>query len=364
MKILLICPRSKVFVNFRKKLIEKLQELGHQVCGIAFDNIYEKEISSKGVEFHYFKDSNRSINPFKIMTLKKRYAREIKAINPDLIFTFMLKPNIYGVQGAKLAGYDNIYSMVEGAGDVFNNDGFIWRLIRKFVCHGYKKAFKYSKAVFFLNNNDINEFIERGLVSREQCVLITGIGVDLKRFEMAPIENYNTFLMISRLMPAKGVFEYCEAAKIVKQKYTNAHFQLLGLPCSIKEKDLKRYIEAGIVEYLGVAEDVRPYIRACSVHVLPTYYREGLVMVNMEAAAMGRAVITTDNIGAKETVVDGHSGFLVKSKDIQAIAEKMIYFLGNPEKIHEMGNNARKYAEKHFNGDIINDKICKIIGAL
>ncbi|MBQ4510329.1 MAG: glycosyltransferase family 4 protein [Clostridia bacterium] len=362
MKILLACPHSSVFRRFRKNLIIKLKELGHSIVGVGFDNECIDEINALDIEYHCINDANRSLNPFKILTLKKRYAKIIKEINPDLVFTFMLKPNIYGVLGAKKAGYDNIYSMVEGAGDVFNNRGLKWYLIRRFVCHGYKKSFKYSKKVFFLNETDLNEFVDRGLVKKEQCETVLGIGVDLEHFDFRPIKNYDSFLMIARLLKTKGVFEYCEAAKIVKRKYPNAKFKLLGVPYTISVNDLKEYMESGTVEYLGVTDDVRPYIEDASVHVLPTYYREGLVVVNMEASSMGRAVITCDNVGTRETVKDGYSGFLVKTKDATAIAEKMIYFLENPDKVCEMGANARKYAEENFDHKVINEKICKIIG--
>lgn len=363
MRVLLICPNSSVFIRFRKKLIKKLQDLGHTVCGLGFDNEYEEEIKELGVEFYYFNDANRSINPFKILTLTKRYSKEIKKISPDLIFTFMLKPNIYGVLGAKKAGYSNIYSMVEGAGDTFNNKGLKWSIIRKYVCHGYKKSLKHSKKVFFLNSDDKNEFIERGFVTEEQCEQIPGIGIDFERFEQKPIKSETTFLMISRLIESKGVLEYCEASKIVKEKYPNATFNLVGKEYSITKNTLKEYIDSGVINYLGKTEDVRPYFEDCAVHVLPTYYREGLVTVNMEASATGRAVITCDNIGTKETVKDGYSGFIVPTKDINAIAEKMIYFLENSNMVYEMGQNARKYAEENFDEKIINEKICEIINA-
>jgi len=363
MRILLICPNSSVFIRFRKNLILKLQELGHYVIGLGFDNEYEKEIKELGVEFHYFNDANRSVNPFKILTLKNRYAKSIKEINPDLVFTFMLKPNIYGVLGAIKAGYDNIYSMLEGAGDTFNNKGLKWSIIRSFVCRGYKKSLKYSKKVFFLNSDDKNEFIERGFVTKEQCEQIPGIGIDFDRFLKKPIVNEKNFLMVSRLMESKGVLEYCEAAKIVKEKYPEAVFNLVGKQYSITESTLKEYIDSGIINYSGEAKDVVPHYENCSVHVLPTYYREGLVTVNMEASAVGRAVITCDNIGTRETVIDGYSGFLVPTRDVNAIAEKMIYFLENPSKVYEMGENARKYAEDNFNQKAVNEKICKIIGA-
>ena len=362
MKILLICSKSSAISGFREKLIEKIQQLGHKVCALAFDDEHRNEIENRDIDFYYLKDANRSLNPFKILSLKSRYAKIIKQIKPDLVFTFMLKPNIYGVQGAKKAGITTIYSMVEGAGDVFINDGLKWKIIRRFVCHGYKKSFNIAKKVFFLNNDDKVEFIERKLISEDKCEIINGIGVDLERFAYRPVKNYNTFLMIARLLRTKGVYEYCEAARMVKQKYPNAIFNLVGPEGTIKQSDIQEYIDEGSINYLGPTADVRPYIEDCSVHVLPSY-REGLGLVNAEAGAMGRPCITCDTNGTRDTVEDGYNGFLVPIKNSQAIADKMIYFIENSNAIEKMGKNARIFAETHFDQKTINEKICKIIGA-
>lgn len=360
MKILLLCSKSSVVVGFRKKLIEKLQSLGHQVCALAFDNQKEEIIKERNIEFYYFNDANRSLNPFKVLSLKSRYAKMIKKINPDLVFSFMLKPNIYGVQGAKKAGVENIYSMVEGAGDVFINNGLKWKLIRKYVCHGYKKAFKHSKKVFFLNQDDKKDFIKRGLVKPEQCEIVHGVGIDLDRFTQRPLKNKNSFLMVARLLKTKGVFEYCEASRLVKEKYPEATFNLVGPENTVKAQDLKEYIDAGIINYLGPTTDVVPYFENTAINVLPSY-REGLGLVNAEAGAIGRASITCDTNGTRDTVIDGYNGFLVPVKNAQAIADKMIYFLENPDKVEEMGNNARKFAEEKFDHRRINEHICNII---
>ena len=338
-----------------------MQRLGHDVCVLAFDNEHETKIRSIGVEFYHLNDANRSLNPLKVLTLSSRYAKLIKQINPDLVFTFMLKPNIYGVQGAKKAGITNIYSMVEGAGDVFINDGLKWKIIRKVVCHGYKKSFKNSKKVFFLNNDDKNEFVQRKLVQENQCEIVHGIGVDLERFSYKPLKNQNTFLMIARLLKTKGVMEYCEAARIVKQKYPNATFNLLGPEGTMKQTDIQEYIDDNSINYLGPTTDVRPYVEESSVYVLPSY-REGLSVSVMEAQSVGRAIITGDTNGTRDTVEDGYNGFLVPIKNAEAIAEKMIYFLENPSEIERMGKNARTFAENNFDQKIINEKICDIIG--
>ncbi|MBO5286896.1 MAG: glycosyltransferase family 4 protein [Clostridia bacterium] len=360
MKVLLVCSKSSVVKNFRKKLIEKLQELGHDVSAVAFDRQNEEIIRERGVDFYCCNDSNRSLNPFKILTLSKRISKEIKKVNPDIAFTFMLKPNIFGVFGAKKAGVKNIYSMVEGTGDVFIYNTLKWKIIRWFVCKMYKKAFKNSKKVFFLNNDDKNEFVKRGLVKEEQCEIVHGIGIDLERFEKKPIKNQRTFLMIARLLKTKGVFEYCEAAKIVKEKYPDAVFNLVGPEGTVKASDIKEYTDAGIINYLGPTQDVRPFIEDASVHVLPSY-KEGLGLVNVEAGAVGRASITCDTNGTRDTVKDGYNGFLVPVGDAQAVAEKMIYFIEHPEAVTTMGDNSRKYVEENFDQREINKKICEII---
>lgn len=362
-KILLICTTSNTVITFRKTLIEALQAAGHKVSVIVFDEINKAEIENRGIEFHCIKGENRSVNPFSSLSLKSKYKKLIKSISPDIVFTFMMKPNIFGALGAVKAGVKEIFCMVEGAGDVFANNGVKWKLLRTAVCALYRKAFKYVLKVIFLNNDDKNEFISRKLVRPRQCEIVPGIGVDLERFVQKPIENHNTFLMLTRLIKTKGVIEYCDAARLVKQKYPQAKFYLVGGEGNIKASDIKQYTDDGSVEYCGHTKDVRPYLENCSVFVLPSYYREGLPMSIMEASAVGRAVITTDNVGCRDAVTDGFNGFTVDIKSASAIADKCVYFLENTDKIVEMGNNGRALAQQKFDKNVINEQIMRLIGA-
>ena len=362
MKILLLCGKSTTVVWFRRTLIKELQARGCSVSVVALDDERREDIEEYGVDFYALNDSNRSTNPLKILTLASRYATLVRQISPDVVCTFMLKPNIFGTLGAKKAGVKNIYSMVEGAGDVFIYNTLKWKLIRKFVCVMYKQAFKYSKKVFFLNNDDKDEFIDRGLVCAEQCEIIPGIGVDLDRFSYTPVKNYRTFIMIARMLKTKGVMEFCEAARKVKVSYPDAIFNLIGPEGTVTQADIQEYIDDGSVNYLGQKKDVRPYIEEASVNILPSY-REGLGLVNAEAGAVGRPSITCNTIGTKETVKDGYNGFLVKVADSDEIAEKAIYFIENPDKVELMGKNSRQLVEDVFDYNVINAKICKIINA-
>jgi len=360
-KVLLLCATSRSVRNFRFGLIDNLKRKGCEVIVCAFDDENADLIESRGVRFVSINASNRSINPFSFGKIKKQYARLIREEKPDVVLTFVLKPNVYGAFAAKKVGFKNIYSFVEGTGDVFINNGIKWKLIRKYVCIQYKKAFKISKKVFFLNKDDRAEFLKRELVAQEKSELIPGIGIDLNRFSFEKIENYSSFLMVSRLLRTKGVIEYCEAAKIVKEKYPKAVFNLVGPEGSLTKNDLKPYIDNEIIKYHGATTDVRPYLKECGIYVLPSY-REGFSVSIMEAQATGRAVITCDTNGTRDAVDIGENGFLVAVGNSQELADKMIYFIENPEKVIEMGKKARLRAEKYYNQDEINENICQITG--
>lgn len=359
-KIFLIASKSDMVITFRKALIKYLQSNGCEVGVIAQDNNREEDIRALGVSFFCVEQDNRALNPFSMIKYQKEITKILVKEKPDTVFTFQLKPNIFGVKAAKKAGIKNIFSMVEGAGDVFINNTLKWKLIRFVVCKLYKSAFKHVKKVFFLNNDDKTEFLERKLVKQEQCEIIHGIGVDLDYFAFKPIKSYKTFLMVARMLKTKGVYEYCQCARIVKQKYPDAVFNYLGAEGTVKLSDIQEYIDDGSIHYLGVAKDVRPYLEDCSVFVLPSY-REGISMSIMEAEATGRAILTSDNVGCRDAIVDGDNGFLVTKTDYQALAGKCCEFIINQQKIVEMGKNSRKLAENQFDCNIINQRIYEVI---
>lgn len=355
-KILLVCVTSQNVITFRKGLISHLQGKGYEVSVVAFDSEYKKEIEEMGVRFYSIEDSNRSLNPLKILTLKGRYQRLIKTIAPDVVFTFMLKPNIFGVMAAKAAGVDRIFSMVEGAGDVFINNSFKWKIIRTVVCFLYRMSFKHPNKVFFLNSDDKSEFVSRRLVKDDKCLTIPGVGVDLEHFAHKPLTNHKTFLMVARMLKTKGVIEYCECARRVRQNHPDAVFNYLGAEGNISLNDIQEYIDDGSINYLGVTKDVRPFLEACSCFVLPSY-REGCSMSIMEAEAAGRCIITTDSIGCKDSVEDGYNGFIVPRKNVDSLVEKCIFILDNPATLEQMSANSRTFAEENFDSTKINNKI-------
>lgn len=358
--ILMICVSSQGVINFRRGLIKKLLQEGNKVSIVAFDDDFQNDVESLGCDFYCVNDNNRSTSPLKILTLKNKYFKLIKKIKPDIVFTFMLKPNIFGVLAAKKAKVNAIYSMVEGVGDVFINNGIKWNLIRQFVKFFYRMSFKNVRNVFFLNEDDAKDFISHKLVIPQQIVKINGIGVDLCRFEYQKLENKTNFLMIARLMKNKGVYEYCECARKVRRVYPNVVFEYLGAEGNISVDDIQSYIDDGSIKYLGVSKDVRPYLKSASIVVLPSY-REGVPMSIMEAMSIGRAIITTNVPGCKETVIDNYNGFLIDKSHVDQLVERSIWFIKNPNEIERFGRNSRSLAEQKFNEKDINDQILSII---
>lgn len=359
-KILLICNTSTTVMTFRVPLIRALKDKGLSVSVIAFDDKRKSEIEAEGVDFYCVKGSNTSLNPFRILTLKNGFCKVIKKIKPNIVFTFMLKPNTFGVLAAKKADVSDIYSMVEGAGDAFVNNNLKWKIIRFVMCRLYKKSFKFVKKVFFLNNDDKSEFVRRKLVKESQCEIVHGIGVDLEKFDYKPVKTHNRFLMEARLTRTKGVFEYCECARVVKKKYPEAEFYYLGAEHSLKVSDIQEYIDDGSINYLGETTDVRPYLENATLLVLPSY-REGMPMSVMEAESIGRPVIATDCIGCRDAVVNGYNGFLVPVGDYEQMAEKVIWCIEHPAETEQMGKNARTFAEEHFDQKKINEKIIEVM---
>ena len=209
-------------------------------------------------------------------------------------------------------------------------------------------------------------FTDNRIVDKEKCVITNGSGVNLERFSQKPLPDENRFLLIARVLRDKGIMEYLEAADKVAEKYPDAKFDLLGPldtnPSALTEDDLAPYLNEN-VKYLGGTNDVRPYIEKARVYVLPSY-REGTPRTVLEAMAVGRPVITTDAPGCRETVTDGENGFLVPVKDAGAIAEKMIYFIENPERAQEMALRSMEICRKKFDVRSVNKTLLRTMGLI
>ncbi|MBQ8196541.1 MAG: glycosyltransferase family 4 protein [Clostridia bacterium] len=363
MKYLFVMTTSSNVINFRADLIRFLIEKGHEVSVIAHDYERKGDVLNLGVSaFYCAKQNNRSLNPFSILTYQKTLKEIISKEKPDYLFTYQLKPNVFGTIAGKKAGVKNVYSFVEGLGDVYVNSGFKWRLIRFVVSRLYKRGFKACKKVFVLNNDDKDAFLSLKIVQKDKIAVLPGTGVNTERFTPAPIEKHDDFIMVARMNKAKGVLEYCKCARRVKALYPNANFNYLGCEGDLKLSDIQEYIDDKSINYLGEVKDVRPYLNDNAVLVLPSY-REGMPVSVMEAQSSGRAVLVTACPGSKDTVKDGFNGFLVPIKDVDALVEKATYFINNPNAVKEMGANAREFALVNFDCKRINNLIYSLTNA-
>ncbi len=255
--------------------------------------------------------------------------------------------------------------MITGLGYSFNNNSMKVMIVNRIVRVLFKIALSFNRIVFFQNSDDMALFIDHNLLkSNEQAFIINGSGVDLDHYKYCPLPKVCSFLLIARLIKDKGIVEYVEAARLVKKKYPNTKFYLAGWidsnPSMIKQSTLTNWVEEDIIEYLGMLSDVRPAIANCSIYVLPSY-REGTPRTVLEAMAMGRAIITTNAPGCKETVIDGENGYLVPVRSIEQLAARMNELIENDELVKNMSRTSFEIATEKYDVHKVNNLILEQI---
>ena len=365
-KFLMVGPKTTAVVGFRGDLLCDIREQGYEVVvAVPEDTCVQ-----------FFKDNNIGV---RLTGLKKNaisvfnsiaYYRNLKKImreeKPDIVMSFTIKPVIFGSMAAKKAGVENIYSLICGLGLLFSSNRVDIRVLRFVGGLLYRRVLKYNKKVIFQNRDDIEEFVKRKYVKRTQCELVDGSGVNLKKFHRNEIpKGPVSFIMVSRILREKGVMEYFEAAKIVKEKYPESKFVYVGAidknKNAINLATLKPYIEAKIVDYIPETNEVEKYVAKCSVFVLPSYYREGIPRTLLEATAMGRPILTTNTPGCRETVVEGKNGFFVEPRSSSDLAKKMIWMIQNRSELQKMGDVSYAFCLKKFTINKVNDDMMRIM---
>ncbi len=364
MNILINSGRTVPFLTTRRKLITSIIAKGHNVILTGYQGGYEKEIEEMGVSFIKVPLNRAGFNPLKDINLLIKYYKIIKKENIDIVHSYTIKPNIYGSIAAKLSGIKKVYPTLNGIGYAFTGNGVKARIAGFFASFLYWIAFKCSKKIFFHNNDDIDIIVNSHLVNRNKCVLTLGSGIDMSSYYEEQMPNTISFLLISRLLKAKGIIEYIQAAQKVKQKYSKIVFKLVGPtdpnPTGIKLADIQKYIDNGVIKYYGEQTDVRSFLRDSAVYVLPSY-REGVPHTVLEAMSTGRAILTTDVAGCRETVVNKVNGFLVKPYSVEDLEEKMIWMIENPEKVKEMGKKSLLIARERFEVKKVNHIIMNVM---
>jgi glycosyltransferase involved in cell wall biosynthesis len=350
MKILLVSRCSWTLHNFRAGLMRVLLERGDKVIGGgAAGDGYETKIEAQGVTFHPLPVDKKGINPLADLGLFLELYRWYRSERPDVVHHFTIKPVIYGSLAARLAGVPKVVNTVTGLGYVFTDGRRPW--LRHLVEGLYRWSLRSAQFTFFQNRDDRQLFLDRGLVDPDKTTVLPGSGVDLTRFTPCPSQGNTSFIMVARLIRDKGVAEFVEAARLVRRSHPEARFRLLGgrderNPATISPEELDSW--QADVEWLGEVEDVRPFLAAADVAVLPSYYREGVPRSLLEAAAMAKPIITTGAVGCRETVDEGVNGLLVPVRDVKALAEAMVWMIEHPEVCRQMGQASRAKVEREF----------------
>ena len=358
MKIGLIVNTAWNVFNFRQGLIQALIYEGHEVIVIAPMDTFASKLETLGVKFLPLDMDNHGINPFRDFILLQGYWRLMRREKLNLILAYTIKPNIYASLAARCLKIP-IVNNISGLGTVFIKNTFVTFVVKTL----YKIAMAKSLHVFFQNQEDCFLFQQLNLVSLEKTSVLPGSGINIESF--SPVVTSNDFsasslrfLMISRLVIEKGVNEFAEAARLIKERYPNVVFQLLGPvelhnPSRIKHSLLNKWTQNDILQYLGRAQDVRPYIEAAHCIVLPSY-REGLPRVLLEAGAMERPVIASNVPGCRDVVVDEITGFLCEAGSGRALARCMEKFLKlSPDEHLSMGRAGRKRVQTKFDEKIV-----------
>jgi glycosyltransferase involved in cell wall biosynthesis len=368
----LITSMAYTLPNFRGDLIAKLVAAGIRVYALApdYDDRVRQRVLKLGAVPIDIALERAGMRPFRDIWDLGLLTLQLRRLGPDVTFAYFAKPVIYGTLAAWAARVPRRYAMLGGMGYVFVDEGKHERwgrkALREMVIWMYRVALSSVHLVFFQNPDDEGLFLRRGVIRADQAFRVNGTGVDLRQLQPVPlVSSPITFLMMARLLREKGVNEFISAAGSIRRQHPEVRFVLLGAvdsnPGSLRQEDVEARVRDGTIEWAGHVDDVRPWIAASSVYVLPSY-REGVPRSTQEAMAMGRAVITTDAVGCRETVRDGYNGFLVPTRDANALAAAMMRFIERPELVASMGAASRQLAEQRFDIDRISRTMLDAMG--
>lgn len=369
MKTLIICNCTSGLEIFRGMLIQRLIENGSEVTAIIPNSDENEEMESEnrivqmGCRLIRISIERRGMNPVCDLKLIKKYFNIIRKMNPDIVVTYTIKPNIYGGFACKILKVPYAVN-VTGLGTAFQKDG----MLKKLVVTMYKTALKKAKIVFFENIENRDIFVQEKILPIEKTYVLSGAGVDLEHFQYAEYpqdEEKTRFLFIGRVMQEKGIDELFEAMQRLNKNGYSCSLDILGGFEENYSEQIKKYENEGWLHYRGYQNDVRPFIAKSHCFVLPSWH-EGMANTNLECAAMGRPVITSRIHGCMEAVEDGVNGYLCEKKNVDSLYEKMKQMckLSYEEK-KAMGVAGRERMEKVFDKrKVVEETIGELEGVL
>ena len=357
MKILIITNHSYILYRFRRELIASLQKDHEVVLGMPFVG-HEDDFQAMNLKCINIDMDRRGINPMNDLRLMSVYWNLLRVEHPDMVITYSIKPNIYAGFMCGIMGIP-FFANVQGLGTAFQRKG-----LAEFVTTLYRLALKKAKAVFFENEGNAKIFIDRKILKKDKITILPGAGINLERFPLTPYPQNDQvhFLYLCRIMKEKGIDELFAAMRRLHHELGNkVILDLVGFFDDDYEAEVKRLVEDGIAVFHGFQTDTIPYYVAADCVVLPSYH-EGLSNVLLEAAAIGRPVITSDIHGCKETVDNGISGLLCQVKDADDLYKQMSKMVNlNCSQREEMGIAARQKVEQQFEKNMVVQKTIDVI---
>lgn len=343
--------------NFRKNTILALIKEGYKVIAISPKDEYSSKLSELGCEFIHINIDQGGTNPVRDIQTFLKFYRIYRTKNIALVLNFTPKNNIYSTLAAhfnKTKAINNI----AGLGILFINESITSKIAR-FL---YKISQSKASKLFFQNQDDRALFLQNKITTSVETDRLPGSGVDLSRFTLspAPDDGKVRFLLIARMLYDKGIGQYVEAARVLKEKYGDkVECQLLGFldtnnPSAVSKQEMQGWVDEGVVNYLGTSDNVEQYIAKVDCMVLPSYYREGVPKSLLEAGAMGKPIVTTDNVGCRETVDEGINGYLCELRSSESLIEKldMIINMYHEQRL-EMGRKSREKIKNEFDEQIV-----------
>ena len=355
-RIVISANTSWYLFNFRKGTIQALLEKGCDVIAVAPVDPYSEKLRELGCHFEPLYMDRGSTNPIKDMRTTWHYYQIFLRLKPDLVFNFTPKVNIYSTLAAQFVKA-KVVNNIAGLGSLFVSHSLASRIAKLL----YRISQPLADFVFFQNEEDRKLFLDAGIVKQQFTDRLPGSGVDLSRFVVTPAPDDGSvrFILVARMLREKGVELYVEAARQLHQQYPNLEFNLLGFidednPSGISRTQIEQWQNDGTINYLGTTDDVTKVLANQDCVVLPSYYREGVPKSLLEAAAMGKPIVTTDNVGCRETVDNGLSGFLCTPNDLLSLKnalDKIITMTHAQRK--KFGCTGRIKIENEFDENII-----------
>lgn len=363
--IALSANTSWYLYNFRKNTIIALIQEGYRVIVIAPKDEYSQKLSKLGCQYIDVNIDQGGTNPIKDIKTFFYFYRVYKKNNIDVVLNFTPKNNIYSTLAANFNDVRSVNN-IAGLGILFINESVTSKIAR-FL---YKISQSKSSRLFFQNEDDRRLFLDKKITTNVPTDRLPGSGVDLSRFTLSPAPNDGKvrFLLIARMLYDKGIQQYVDAAGILKNKYGGkVEFQLLGFldvdnPSAVSSVVMQTWVDEGVVNYLGTSDNVEQDIANVDCMVLPSYYREGVPKSLLEAGAMGKPIVTTNNVGCRETVDDGVNGYLCEPRSSESLIEKLelIIKMSHSQRL-TLGLNSRLKIEKEFDEKIVIEKYIKAI---